>query len=46
MLSTWRVSVRGSTDYVMVKAKTPEEATSLAAVLLNRPELDLECDPS
>lgn len=46
MLSTWRVSVRGTTDYVMVKARTPEGAISMAAILLNRPELDLECDPS
>lgn len=46
MLTTWRISIRGTTDYVMIQAKTPESAIYLAAVLLNRPELDLECDPS
>ncbi len=46
MLHTWRVSIRGTTEYVLIKAPTPEGAISFASVLLGRPELDLEADPN
>lgn len=46
MLYSWRISVRGTTEYMMIKAQTPEGAISFAAVLLGRSEAELECDPS
>lgn len=45
-MSTWRVSVRGSTSYVLVTASTREEALFLGATRLGIPVDDLECDLS
>lgn len=45
MLHSWRISIRGTTEYTIVRAQTPEGAISFAAILLGRLESDLECDP-
>lgn len=45
-MADWRVSIRGTTEYVVVKAMSAGGALSLASILLNRPEDDLEVDRS
>lgn len=43
--SLWRVSIRGTTEYIMVTAANEDDALSRGAQLLGRRKKDLEADP-
>lgn len=46
MKRNWRVSVKGSTSYMLVQATSEQEAIALAAAELGERPENLECDPA